>query len=89
MGPTTYTVFKRPDGTPAAGMMAMPADAEAPPNWLSYIQVDHCDAIAAQVKTLGGTICVQPQDIPATGRFSVLADPQGATFAILQPEKKA
>jgi predicted enzyme related to lactoylglutathione lyase len=36
MGPMVYTVFKRADGTQAAGMMAMPADAQAPPNWLSF-----------------------------------------------------
>jgi predicted enzyme related to lactoylglutathione lyase len=26
-----------------------------------------------------------PTDIPGIGRFSTLADPQGAVFAVLQP----
>ena len=28
---------------------------------------------------------MQPADIPGTGRFAVLADPQGAVFGVLQP----
>ena len=28
----------------------------------------------------------EPADIPGTGRFAVVADPQGAAFGILQPE---
>ena len=28
----------------------------------------------------------EPGDIPGTGRFAVLADPQGASFGVLQPE---
>jgi hypothetical protein len=27
-----------------------------------------------------------PQDVPGTGRFAVLTDPQGAAFGVLQPE---
>ena len=28
---------------------------------------------------------VEPSDIPGTGRFAVVSDPQGAVFGILQP----
>jgi predicted enzyme related to lactoylglutathione lyase len=31
---------------------------------------------------------VPPADIPNTGRFSVIRDPQGAVFAIYKPAQK-
>jgi predicted enzyme related to lactoylglutathione lyase len=31
---------------------------------------------------------VSPQSVPGVGRFAVLADPQGATYGILQPEPR-
>ena len=33
---------------------------------------------------LGGKVVLPPMDIPNVGRFSVLADPAGATFAIIK-----
>ena len=38
---------------------------------------------AARAAELGGNVCVPPTDIPV-GRFSVLADPQGAGFSVIQ-----
>ena len=87
-GPMPYTIFKRPDGTQAAGMMAAPADMQMPPNWLSYIQVESVDNAVAKAKELGGQVFVAPQDVPGTGRFAVLADSQGAAFGLLQLEKR-
>jgi len=66
-----FPLIQCPDGTP--------------PNWMIYIAVDDCDATAAQVAALGGKIWKDPADIPGTGRFAVLGDPQGAVFGILQP----
>jgi hypothetical protein len=77
----TYTVF-RSDGKDRAGMMPMPADAEGPPQWLSYISVDDVDATAAKVTELGGVVFKAPADIPEIGRFAVCGDPTGAPFAI-------
>jgi hypothetical protein len=33
---------------------------------------------------LGGNLIVPPTDIPNTGRFSVIQDPQGAVFAVIK-----
>jgi hypothetical protein len=38
-----------------------------------------------EAKGLGGRPMVGPQDIPGTGRFAILSDPQGAMFAIYTP----
>ena len=75
------------DGDMVAGLMDMPPDAGAmPPFWMIYFAVDDADKTAADVKAAGGTVNKEPADIPGTGRFAVLADPQGAGFGILQPE---
>lgn len=54
-----------------------------PANWMVYLAVEDCDATAAKVKELGGQVHVPPTDIPP-GRFSVCADPQGATFTVMK-----
>ncbi len=81
-----YTVFQR-EGQEvgvAGGMQSEPG-SPVPPNWLPYFAVDDADASAAQASKLGATVIVEPTDIPRTGRFAVLRDPHGATFAILKP----
>ena len=79
-----YTELKADDRT-VAGMMAMPAQvpAEMPAHWLVYFAVDDCDAAVATATGAGATAFVPPTDIPP-GRFSVLADPQGAVFAVIK-----
>lgn len=66
-----------------AGMMA--ADPGQPVAWTTYIAVDSADDTAALAESLGAKAIVPPADIPGTGRFSILIDPQGAAFGILQP----
>jgi len=87
-GTTTYTLFKRQGGENAAGMMKMPMQGQAPPNWLTYFQVTDTDATVNKAKSLGANVFVPPTDIPNVGRFSVLADPSGAAFAVLQPARQ-
>ena len=67
-------------------MMAMPANMPAgtPSYWMPYFQVADCDASTAQAKQLGGSVMVPPRDIPKTGRFAILTDPQRAMFAVFQ-----
>jgi uncharacterized protein len=71
--------------TPVVGMIDQPEDARkmgAPPSWIGYIAVADVDATAAKVTAAGGTQYVPPRDIPNMGRFAVIADPQGAVFAL-------
>lgn len=70
-----------------AGMMPLSHQPEGtPPNWLIYLAVDNADESARNAAARGGRVLKAPADIPGTGRFAVLADPQGAVFGILQPE---
>ncbi|SDE73731.1 VOC family protein [Rhodobacter capsulatus] len=69
-----------------AGLMALKDCTEGtPPNWTLYLAARDCDATAAQLRDLGGQVLKAPADIPGTGRFAILADPQGAVFGILTP----
>jgi predicted enzyme related to lactoylglutathione lyase len=56
---------------------------EVPPNWLVYFAVDDVNAMVAKANGLGATTIMPPMDVPV-GTFSVLSDPQGAVFAIIQ-----
>lgn len=81
-----YTTFMKADG-PAGGMMAippMPGSEHVPSHWLPYFAVSDVDASTAKAMSLGGKTHMPPTDIPGTGRFSVVADPQGAAFALIK-----
>ena len=74
--------------TQTGGLMAQPESARqsgAPPSWLVYIGTPDVDATAAAAERLGGKVLRSPADIPGVGRFAVLADPQGAAFAVFKP----
>ena len=74
-------------GDLVAGLMVTPPDAGGmPPFWMTYFAVDDADKAAADIKAAGGKVHREPADIPGTGRFAVVGDPQGAGFGILQPE---
>jgi predicted enzyme related to lactoylglutathione lyase len=54
----------------------------APPSWLIYFQAGDCDASTEKAKELGARVYVPPMTIEKNLRFSVIADPQGAAFAL-------
>lgn len=58
-----------------------------PPNWLSYVSVADLDATLARAKQLGAAIVVDAMDVFDIGRMAVVADPQGAAFALWQPKQ--
>jgi hypothetical protein len=67
------------------GLMALPADDGTPAHWLVYVGTPNVDATVTQAQGLGARLCKAATDIPNVGRFAVLADPQGATFAVFTP----
>jgi hypothetical protein len=72
-------------GIPPAGFR----DPNAPPHWLAYFYVSNCDETAAKTNELGGKTLLAPMAIEKVGRMAILADPQGAVFAVIGPEKTA
>lgn len=74
---------------PVGGVMTLPEEAKlmgAPPNWIAYIGTANVDATVEQAVRLGGKLLKPADNIPTVGRFAILADPQGAVFAVFTPE---
>ena len=83
VGDMNYTMVKAGDKE-VAGIMSLPPDAqEMPLAWGSYVTVDDVDSCTVRAESLGGKVCVPPQDIPDIGRFSVIADQQGAMLGLI------
>ncbi|MFI4867951.1 MAG: VOC family protein, partial [Steroidobacterales bacterium] len=83
----SYTQFGIGSGH-YAGMMRLPDEARASgakPQWMPYIGVADVEATAASIERLGGRVKKPGTEIPTVGRFAILSDPQGATFAIFKP----
>lgn len=55
-----------------------------PAHWLAYYAVDDADDAVNVVAKGGGTVLAPPFDMMA-GRMAVVADPQGAPFAVIKP----
>jgi predicted enzyme related to lactoylglutathione lyase len=88
-GKEPYTMWTKGDA-PVAGVMILPEDAlkaGVPPHWLAYIGTPDVDATLKQATGLGAKVVVAPIAIPQVGTFAVLADPQGAVFALHTSEE--
>ena len=85
-GAGEYWTFNK-DGRGIAGvfppMEGMPD--QVPSYWQIHLGVTDADGVARRAAELGGTVQAGPFDIPTVGRYASIADPQGASFGILQP----
>jgi uncharacterized protein len=77
-----YTIWMAGQ-TQIGGLMSLPH--EGAPHWLIYVGTPSVDDTAARAQGLGGRVLKPAADIPNVGRFAVLTDPQGATFALFTP----
>jgi predicted enzyme related to lactoylglutathione lyase len=60
---------------------------DAPAGYQTYFVVKDCDAGADTVRRLGGQVIHEPHDSPF-GRTALVADDQGASFAIIDVERR-
>ncbi len=58
--------------------------AGEPPSWSVTFAVADADETAARAKELGGTVLMEPFDLPEIGRLAVVQDPAGAVFQIMK-----
>jgi predicted enzyme related to lactoylglutathione lyase len=66
---------------PVGGVAALD-EATGGPRWLAYVGVEDVDAAVAQAKSMGAKVLKDVTDMPETGTYAVLTDPQGAEFAV-------
>ncbi|MFC7893629.1 VOC family protein [Streptomyces sp. NPDC057381] len=78
-------VTLRLDGRPVAGIHgvggALPRDRG--PHWVTYFQVADAEESLEHLTALGGHV-LEPAGDTAHGRVAMVADPEGARFAVLQ-----
>src|SRR5262245_32595642 len=90
-GPNPYTLWLWGESQ-MGGLMELPKEARAQgarPYWIAYIGAPDVDATTSRARELGATVDVPPTDIPTIGRFSMLQDPQGASFNAFTPGGEA
>ncbi len=79
-----YTEFLVNGESIAGGMeMNSMVPAQVPSYWLAYFTVADVDASHKTAVEHGAKELLEPQDFPG-GRFSMLSDPQGASFGLLK-----
>src|SRR3954454_18674532 len=74
-------VIGRVRGRDAAAVA--PAPAGVSPGWITQIEAGSADETSERPRAAGGPALQEPVDLG--GRFAVLADPTGWTFAIKEP----
>lgn len=84
MGGAIYTSIMN-KGRSAGGMLAMDEEwGDIPPHWKVYFSVVDIDETIEKAKTLGGNVMMPATDAGGAGRFTIIIDPQGSTFAAIQ-----
>jgi predicted enzyme related to lactoylglutathione lyase len=74
---------------PVAGILQkpLPQDERRQPAWLTFIAVHDVDAAERSALDHGAKSVSKPKSYPGRGREAVLADPDGAVFAVLASSK--
>jgi uncharacterized protein len=67
-------------GMPPAGR----SGTKTPPHWMLYFQVADVAATTAQASAAGSNVIMPATEIPNVGTMAVVADPQGAAFALFK-----
>ena len=78
-GGEAYQMFGFGDGASVGGMSRREG---VPPNWLPYVLVKDVSAAVKQIKAGGGTVIVEPMEVPGGDWIAVGVDPQGATLGV-------
>jgi predicted enzyme related to lactoylglutathione lyase len=73
------------DGRPVAGLFLRPLKAgeQRQPAWLTFIAVRDVEVAKRTALEHGATVVSEPRNYPKRGRQAILADPEGARFAVL------
>ena len=83
MGPEmgSYVLFGR-NGRQLGGMMNRPPNTPGAPAWNNYVRVKDLAGTVKKVKGGGGTVVIEPMEVPGGDWISMFVDPHGATFAV-------
>lgn len=85
---SSYQIWVTPKGA-SGGTAALTAEAQSAgthSHWLAYVGTPDIESTVETAQKLGAKVLKEISDVPDVGRFAVLADPQGAMFAVYTPE---
>ncbi|MCK6550785.1 VOC family protein [Myxococcota bacterium] len=88
-GGRTYTLWKLGKDGAGGALPIDPAWGPMPSNWAIYVLVQDADATLAKAVSLGAKPFMPLEKVAGVGRFTMMADPTGAAFAILEPDLSA
>lgn len=77
-----YRMFGK-NGLPLGGIFTPPQEG-IPPNWLPYFRVRDLTKAVDAINKNGGSIVLDPMEVPGGDTIAVGTDPQGAAFAVHQ-----
>jgi uncharacterized protein len=78
-----YAMYRHDDYLVSAIYRLIPGDPVS--HWLAYFRVADIAAAARQIRASGGSVVIEPQEIPG-GEYSLTAtDPDGAFFGLVGP----
>lgn len=86
-GAENYRFLTRHDGGMTGGAMQLSEamrEGGAKPMWAVYFAVADVDTSVGKLKELGGSVLIEPFDIPEVGRIAFVADPQGIPFYVMR-----
>ncbi|HEX3814497.1 MAG TPA: VOC family protein [Mycobacteriales bacterium] len=78
-----YTLAQK-NGLNVAALMPRQEGQELPTMWNTYLATDDVDATLQVARDAGGTVVMEPMDIPEQGRVGYLLDPTGAPIGLWQ-----
>lgn len=84
-----YTLWTQ-GGVPLGGVAQFSDEMRAQgmrSHWIPTVEVRDVDESTTLARSLGAQVHFGPEDIPGTGRYVSLADPQGASFAMFAPAR--
>lgn len=81
--PSGYMEIKNGDHF-IGGIPPAHTDPKTPPHWMIYFMVADVAASLAKAAQLGAKTLMPAQDMPGVGTWAILADPQGAVFAVFK-----
>ncbi len=84
-GKPDYTMFSMNGKYVAGGSPAF--DPKMGSFWQSYITVENLDEMVKKAEGLGAKILMPAMDVLDSGRMATIADPEGATVSLWQPNK--
>ncbi len=79
-----YVLFSTTGRAQAGAMIIKETWGPVPPNWAVYFLVKDVTGYAKKAQELGGKVLVPPTAAGEMGKFSVLQDPQGGAFTVMQ-----